>query len=733
MKLQVFLALFLLTVSAFADEANVVDPGVTGEAKSGMITVTSGMAGEVDVVAPEEVPPEELIVQEPPPEEIAPPGGEVVTAGENQYGSCEIEKEVEGDLITVTATCELSLPTPCHTVNYGWVPGKDEGEFVFSVQIKERPGVCAEVLQKTTVENSMTFNYREGMKFDYKINYIPVARVSPVPVPVSTEVVGGVDERCERAKAALLGAIERLEAQIGMAEQRGDSLELGKLKRLLLEKKHELENLECARNVVQKELPPAAICVKERLELESDLRRLYLALHKAKEEGDEETAGILEDKIKAIKEQLEELPTVVRCAQATGELRAETTVTTAREEKLQEYAARLRKFDLAVRLFNPCDKVSHIDEEIKELEQELELSTGEEAEAIKEKIGALVDVKDAMMEACTELKENSVCGDALRLRAMLERLKDSVESGEISAVRARMQAKELLEKFSHLEKLCLNNVKTMMDNHPCMAARALEVQLDRLSAAGKATDVLGDLYEKVEEYREACLEGGNFTRVRERVREEMGGPGPVSERASDVAKLVGELELRKHLVLMDESLSSEEKTQKIGELEREKLSLIKEAVSRLKRAKISGALRVRFAPRKMEIEGEGIDTDATLELPTTGNDTIEVSVGDQEVELKAKKARVRARLQLDFENGMLKVRGKAIKLPDEVMERIRAEMGDVELKEEEGRPVYEGNATKEFRLFAILPIKAKVRFRADAEAGHLLEMEKPWWTVLAVE
>lgn len=708
MKLQVLLALFLLTVAAFA-----------------MYTTEDTSSGEM-IETPQVV------------TTSAEPTLIMAPISDDKYGVCEISKDIEGGLVTVRAVCELTLPTPCHGISYGWVPAKEEKHYLFSVQITERPGVCTEITQETRIENEVVFNYREGMEFGYKINYIPIQKTSiapaPMPVPPTTVIT---DEDCERAKAAILRLIENLEVQMKRAEEQDDSLELGRLKRLLSEQKYQLENLECNRNVVQNELPAASLCVKERLDYEMDLERLHMALLKAEETGDMEAAGALQEKIQTLKSRLEDLPTVTRCAQVVQVMTAESAGIQYQEGAFEEYAERLKKFNLALRIANPCDKVSHLEEQIGTLEQEAGEVSDEEAEAIRDKIGSLVDIKDAMFRACQELKENSACGEAVYLRNMFRELVGGVENGTIDPNQARVRARELLEKFSYLEGQCLAKVKTMFDNHPCMAARALEVELERLSSTGEDSGILGDLYETIRRYKSMCVEGQNVDQTQAQMQEqtmEARGPGPVSDQASEVAKVVGELEMRKHMILMDDEMSKEDKTEAIAEIEMHKLSLIKDAIQYMKRAKIASGMNVGIGPNNLEIEGEEVDEEGvTLELPTAGEESIEATVEEDEVQLKAKKVLVRARIQLDFENGMLKVQGRTIKLPDELMDELGAGDGELELEVEGGLPIYRGNVKKQFRLFAIIPVMGNVNIKANAGDGTILDSQKPWWAILAVE
>ncbi len=152
-------------------------------------------------------------------------------------------------------------------------------------------------------------------------------------------------------------------------------------------------------------------------------------------------------------------------------------------------------------------------------------------------------------------------------------------------------------------------------------------------------------------------------------------------------------------------------------------------------AKLSNSMKFKFAPNKLEVEGDVVDSDdVTIEVATSTGDEMEIEISDEEVSFKTKRVTVRARLALDFENGVLSVNGKKIKLPDEFMEDLNLDEGDFELTEDEsGNAVYEGNVKKRYNLFAIIPINANVFLKANAENGQIMAENTPWWTVFATE
>ncbi|MBR9689987.1 MAG: hypothetical protein GOV01_03775 [Candidatus Altiarchaeota archaeon] len=739
MKLQILLAMMLLTVVVFADTSidmtstnlNVVtndSATITDSNKTNTTPeVTTTGDGDVLLNGVEENETEDIVV-------VSTTDTTASTTNTN-YGSCEIEQETEGGVTKLAVECLLTLPTPCHGVSYGWVPGAISNEYIFVVNIRQRPGVCVEVIQQTTVSTEAAFESRDGIQFNYRINYIPAVEVLvDSGKPTYTVPATIADRECELEAKRIKTTIERLEQQIELARRAGTDLDIERLKRAISEEAYSLENFRCVKDIVLNELPSAAVCVKERLDAEVRLRKLYLILHNAEEMG---ATGIISEttaRLREVKAELKQLPTVTRCAEMTKLVLSENEAVKERTQKLERVAERLREFNIAMRVVNPCEKVEYLDDEIANLEAEQTGVSDEEATAIGEKLGSLVDIKTNMIKACEAIKGNEACVDAVRLRNTFQTFMEKVETGELDASRARSSAEDLLEKFARVERRCLKDVKSMMDNHPCMAAQALEIEVRRMSSTGDGSDIIGDVYNKMEDYKEACVDGTIFNRIKEEARERLSVKEDQRAGTDDVARLIGELELKRFLVLSDETMSQTEKDRIISELEAEKRNLIKEALTIANRARIVGSIKVKLKSSGFEIEGEAVDSEGvTLELPTSGDESLEAVVVGGTLKMTSTRARIISRIELEFENGRLTVRGKAIRMPDEIIDAIGADEGDLEITDDGNVTTYEGNVKKTFRLFAFIPLRTDVFVRADAERGDLLEMRKPWWTVFAIE
>ncbi|MBR9680708.1 MAG: hypothetical protein GOU98_02695 [Candidatus Altiarchaeota archaeon] len=646
-------------------------------------------------------------------------------------GFCEFDQKSEEGETKVVVECALSLPNPCHTVEYGWIPGAQDNVYTFLVHIRDRPGVmCAQVIYETEVRTEQIF-LTEDLNFDYKINYVPAKELRLAPLPTDIIQEPTVDFECDNMVRDIKRNIERLEQQLERAKSAGLDSEYVRVKNIIRQELYSLETFSCVRDVITKELPTASLCTKQRIDAEMRLKDLHLTLSEAEISGDVEAINKLELKIRDVKAELISLPTVDRCA-TTMHFEIQPTVELI-EDKLGQFYERLRDFNIIMRVANPCDKVTFIDEKITELESTLSDISDDEVTVRKNKIGVLVDTKSNMERACTAIKENTNCGEAVQMRNNFNNFIEKVQSGNIDGVRLDNNAKDLITKFTRLQSACLDDVKQMFDNHPCMGAQVLEIEVERMSSLGESPEILPDIYNKMTEFREACFKGEVLSRTKEQVRNTFQDAREAKFKANDIAQIVGELELRKHIILADDELSSAEKSRIVREIEAEKTALIKDVVTQFKRAKITSAMKVKLSKDAFEVEDESFDAkEVTLEL-TTSDGSLEVTAIEDRIELRSKNARITARIELEFENGRLMIRGKALRMPDEVLSDVGALQGDLELNDDGTTATYEGIVKKQFRLFAIIPLHADVFVKTDAEAGDILEMRRPWWAVFAVE
>lgn len=62
----------------------------------------------------------------------------------------------------------------------------------------------------------------------------------------------------------------------------------------------------------------------------------------------------------------------------------------------------------------------------------------------------------------------------------------------------------------------------------------------------------------------------------------------------------------------------------------------------------------------------------------------------------------------------------------------KRDIDSVQVKIEENKPIYEYDEREEVKLLGIIPIDQETTKKVDAENMHLLEEDKPWWSVLAI-
>ncbi len=467
----------------------------------------------------------------------------------------------------------------------------------------------------------------------------------------------------------------------------------------------------------------AALCANDRIRLESELRTLYLKLERLRSMGDQTAAEEIQNMIRDFKQKLDEMPSVSDCAKlASG---VETPLAT----KVQDKIDRIKDMELKLRLVNPCSKLQYLDEKIEELKLALDEESGSDAEAVKEKLGALLDIREKTSSACESAKLNEACVAAFKLRSKLSDIKERIQDGSISDEISRKAVADMVGNYARYQEKCFTSLLNDMDEHPCITAQLLRIQVAKMSDDNEGADVIPLLYEKVKHYENKCR-AKNTEWMKETAKN-------FGEQKKEIALRVGELELQKQLVAMDETLSDEEKTRQMGRIELKKKELIIDALRTLKQARVSATVRTKFRPNMVDIEGQEEKVDnVSIELPTSEDDAegtgLVARIRKDRVDLVGRKAVVRVRNQLEFENGVLKFGNKEIILPDEMMDKIRAYVGDLELVDKNGTAFYNGTVKKKVRLFAIIPISMNADVEMNAETGDTTRLRQPWWAVFTV-
>ena len=184
-------------------------------------------------------------------------------------GTCEFEYTREGNITEIDADCELTLPTPCYSITYTWVP-VDRHTYKFQITAKQTRTVCVQVVKKVEVKDSIKVNnYGEDVKATYEFK---IEKIAP--------------GKMVRERAREIGEKIRTTAESSSRPVR---------------------------------VGPVVSCIKERMVLRDRLSRLYIQLEKAREAGVTEAESKITDQISEIKEKLEKLPPIEECKEQFGE------------------------------------------------------------------------------------------------------------------------------------------------------------------------------------------------------------------------------------------------------------------------------------------------------------------------------------------------------------------------------------------------------------------------------
>ncbi|MBR9681899.1 MAG: hypothetical protein GOV00_03830 [Candidatus Altiarchaeota archaeon] len=617
---------------------------------------------------------------------LAPVLTAVTSAG--NYGACEITREGVEEYTKLKAVCELTLPTPCHWISYSWVPTRDEHSYRFRVVIEQQQDTCIEMIKTTTIEDEI---YVRDVEFaTHEIEYRQALQPIDLQVPY-----------------------------------------------------------EPPQEIFEVQTSSVALCTNERIRMEGELREFYLKLERVKELGDEGAIRDIERYIHEFKERLEDLPQFSDCVDLTTGLAYVAEGATATQaiqylrnsERIQNKIEEIREIELKLRLVNPCSKLDYLDENIEELELELEDTTDElTMEAIKQKLGMLLDVREHIDRACDVAKNTEVCVDAFKLRNELATVKDQIQSGDLGAVEIVNEIVELTRAYDQYQGQCFNILLRAMEEHPCVSAQTLRIQVAKMSENNEDADLLPHLYERVEEYEHKCKEKSQAwlnEDVEDFLEDELKRSENFGTERKIIALRIGELELQKQFIAMDEALSNDEKILQMGQIELKKRELIMSAIRTFGQVRVSATMKTKFEPNMVDIEGQSeIVEDISIELPTSEDDVegvgLVATIKKDEVELTGQRSIVRVRSKMEFENGILKFGNVAILLPDEIVDRARAYFGELELEEGDDGVTYSGPVKQKVRLFAIIPLSMNSHVKMDAETGDILSMERPWWAVLTV-
>lgn len=170
-----------------------------------------------------------------------------------------------------------------------------------------------------------------------------------------------------------------------------------------------------------------------------------------------------------------------------------------------------------------------------------------------------------------------------------------------------------------------------------------------------------------------------------------------------------------------------------GEIDGLIANLLKQS-GRMEAKDISKMVReIKVTPTSVSADEVKVDSTDKAIAVEASTGTVEVSQGTDEVTVsqggvEATSSGVSIKDQkITIGNNEVKV------LPVQAKRLIRGNLNALALREENGKPVYEGKATTEAKILGIIPTSFEKTTVISADSGQVVSEVKPWWSVIAVE
>jgi len=138
---------------------------------------------------------------------------------------------------------------------------------------------------------------------------------------------------------------------------------------------------------------------------------------------------------------------------------------------------------------------------------------------------------------------------------------------------------------------------------------------------------------------------------------------------------------------------------------------------------------IRVKPKVIEVGSQRVEAEKQIEA-RVGNDTVTVSTSEQGVELKTNNQEVKVMKELVVSEEGLKLNDKVVKVSPNVISTALPELKEVELDEQNNKPVYKAKVKNVRNLFFVLPIETEETVVVDAGSGVVESYEAPWWSFL---
>jgi len=145
--------------------------------------------------------------------------------------------------------------------------------------------------------------------------------------------------------------------------------------------------------------------------------------------------------------------------------------------------------------------------------------------------------------------------------------------------------------------------------------------------------------------------------------------------------------------------------------------------------------RIVVKPGEVKMDNVVVKTIDKSVIARVNNKDLEIKPTDSQVILQDDGLRVKAS-ELSIEDGVLRVGDSEVKLrPRTVIDKIKIEPKEIELKEENARAVYRIKADENRKLFGFIPVKVERTLTVDAEDEEVkvIKEKRPWWAFLTVK
>jgi hypothetical protein len=185
--------------------------------------------------------------------------------------------------------------------------------------------------------------------------------------------------------------------------------------------------------------------------------------------------------------------------------------------------------------------------------------------------------------------------------------------------------------------------------------------------------------------------------------------------------------------IMTEDVEVDEQIENLKKLRNEIDRLIEELIKskdEIRAEEVSGLVEViEVRPGEVQMDKVVVKTVDKMVIARVNDKDVEIRPMEAQVVIHDENLVVKAP-ELIIENEVLRTANAEINLmPSTIMERIRIEPEEIELREENAKAVYRIRTNERRKLFGLIPLNVENTLTVDAENTEvdILKEEKPWW------